>query len=197
MLWYAWHNDADVEPPPLIALQGRCLACNSNRVIQSGRCFSAISCKGRRIQSGSQAGGGCRCLDAACHWCDRVASGDTCRVCRDGTFLADGACVTSCPATQASSGVGLFKRRCADPFTCNSGRLVGQTVNYGCKCATEDNSAIAPCQTCEHRAGEHGQHCTKCNGGTVRDTVFFGGGVALGLVLPHGWHAWYPMHGCT
>ena len=34
-------------------------------------------------------------------------------------------------------------------------------VNYGCKCATEDNSAIAACQICEHRAGEHGEHCTK------------------------------------
>ena len=65
----------------------------------------------------------------------------------------------------ASSGVGQFKRRCAEPFTCQSGRIVGQDVAYGCKCATEDNSAIADCQICEHRGGEHGQHCTKCNGG--------------------------------
>ena len=66
----------------------------------------------------------------------------------------------------ASSGVGLFKRRCAEPFTCRSGRLlVEPAVNYGCKCASEDNDAIAPCHVCEHRAGEHGTHCTRCNGG--------------------------------
>ena len=74
-------------------------------------------------------------------------------------------CVESCPSSLASSGVGLFKRRCAEPFTCRSGRLVGQSVNYGCKCATDGNTAIAPCQVCEHRAGEQGTHCTRCNDG--------------------------------
>ena len=54
------------------------------------------------------------------------------------------------------------------PFTCQSGRLVVDlAVNYGCKCATEDNSAVVDCQICEHRAGEHGQHCTKCKAGKV------------------------------
>jgi len=144
---------------------GRCTSCNVNRVIQSGRCYSAISCKGRRIQSGSQAGSNCRCLDPHCHFCNRVSSGDTCRVCRDGWYLMNAECFESCPATLASSGVGQFKRRCAEPFVCQSGRLVGQSVSYGCKCATEDNSAIAQCQFCNHRAGEHGEHCTKCNGG--------------------------------
>ena len=63
--------------------------------------------------------------------------------------LIDGECQASCPPTTASSGVGLFKRRCAAPFTCQSGRLlVSPAVNYGCKCATEDNSAIAACQIC-------------------------------------------------
>ena len=88
-------------------------------------------------------------------------------MCRDGWYLMDGECYESCPATLASSGVGQFKRRCAEPFVCQSGRIVGQTVSYGCKCATEDNSAIAACQICDHRAGEHGEHCTKCNGGMV------------------------------
>ena len=135
-------------------------------MLQSGRCYSAISCKGRRIQSGSQAGTGCRCLDEHCHFCNRAAAGDTCRVCRDGFYLLDDACVETCPATLASSGIGQFKRRCAEPFTCQSSRLmVDPAVSYGCKCATEDNSAIADCQICEHRGGEHGQHCTKCNGG--------------------------------
>ena len=72
----------------------------------------------------------------------------------------------TCPSRFASSGVGQFKRRCAEPFTCRSGRLMIQpNVNYGCKCSTEDNAAIADCQICEHRAGEHGQHCQRCNGG--------------------------------
>ena len=145
---------------------GRCLSCNANKVLQSGRCYSAIACKGRRIQSGSQVGSTCRCLDDHCHYCNRHAEGDTCRVCRDGWYLLEDACVQSCPATLASSGIGQFKRRCAEPFTCQSGRLmVDPAVNYGCKCATEDNSAIADCQICEHRAGEHGEHCTKCNAG--------------------------------
>ena len=145
---------------------GRCTSCNEDRVLQGGRCYSAISCKGRRIQSGSRAGSGCRCVNEHCHFCNRVAAGDTCRVCRDGWYLLDGECVESCPSQYASSGVGSFKRRCADPFTCQSGRLmVDPTVTYGCKCATESNDAIADCQICEHRAGEHGQHCLKCNNG--------------------------------
>merc|ERR1719272_58504 len=145
---------------------GRCTSCNANRVLQGGRCYNTISCKGRRIQTGSQTGSGCRCENTHCHFCTRVASGDTCRVCRDGWYLLDGDCVESCPSQFASSGVGQFKRRCADPFTCQSARLlVSPPVNYGCKCATEDNTAIADCQICEHRAGEHGQHCLKCNAG--------------------------------
>ena len=145
---------------------GRCLSCNEDRVLQSGRCYASISCKGRRIQSGSQAGSSCRCLNERCHWCNRAAAGDTCRVCRDGWYLLGGDCVASCPVQFASAGVGQFKRRCADPFTCQSGRIiVDPPVNYGCKCANEDNTAIADCHVCEHRAGEHGQHCTKCNGG--------------------------------
>ena len=76
----------------------------------------------------------------------------------------------ACPEHLAASGVGLFKRRCAEPFTCQSGRLlVDPAVNYGCKCAVEGNGAIAACQICEHRAGEYGQHCLKCNGGMVRE----------------------------
>ena len=88
--------------------------------------------------------------------------------CRDGWYLLDGDCIESCPAQFASSGVGQFKRRCAEPFLCRSARLVvDPPVSYGCKCATQDNTAIAACQVCEHRAGEHGQHCLKCNGGKV------------------------------
>ena len=145
---------------------GRCTSCNTNKLRVSGRCVNSISCKGRRIQSGSMTGEGCQCLNSTCHFCMRTVGGDTCRVCRDGAYLLDGACVASCPSNLASSGVGQFKRRCAEPFTCQSGRLVVEpSVNYGCKCATEGNTAIADCQICEHRAGEYGQHCLKCTGG--------------------------------
>ena len=57
---------------------GRCLSCNANRVLQSGRCYASIACKGRRIQTGSQTGSNCRCLDDSCHYCNRRADGDTC-----------------------------------------------------------------------------------------------------------------------
>ena len=145
---------------------GRCTSCNSDRVLQGGRCYSSIACKGRRIQTGSQTGSSCRCLEAHCHYCNRVAAGDTCRVCRDGWYLMDGACLETCPANRASSGVNLFKRRCLEPFTCRSNRIEGQDVPYGCRCANEDNTAIASCQICEFRVGEFGQHCLRCNGGT-------------------------------
>ena len=59
---------------------GRCRSCNDNRVLQSGRCYASIACKGRRIQSGSQTGSNCRCLDENCHYCNRAAAGDTCTV---------------------------------------------------------------------------------------------------------------------
>ena len=57
---------------------GRCLSCNANRVLQSGRCYASIACKGRRIQTGSQTGSTCRCLEDNCHYCNRLADGDTC-----------------------------------------------------------------------------------------------------------------------
>ena len=237
---------------------GVCLSCNDNRLRINGRCVNSISCKGRRIQTGSMTGGNCRCIQAACHFCTRIVTGDSCRVslanaqenararvawraaqsgspdsskrvgptcgargyysmpgvgsvlqapvrstgpppsftnvlpdhpptlrccqvCRDGWYLLDGACVATCPVHLASSGVGQFKRRCAEPFTCQSGRLVGQSVNHGCKCATEGNTAIADCQICEHRAGEYGQHCLKCSGGMVGR---FGRTLAYGWVCP-------------
>lgn len=145
---------------------GRCLSCNRGRLLSGGRCFQSIACKGRRIQGGGQAGSNCRCLDDHCHYCNRaVEGGDTCRVCRDSWYLLDGRCTETCPAELASSGVGQFKRRCAEPFTCRNGRIQGQDVAFGCKCATEGNTAIASCQTCEHRAGEYGQHCLRCNNG--------------------------------
>ena len=59
-------------------LNGRCTSCNENRVIQGGRCYASIACKGRRIQSGSQTGSNCRCVDDNCHYCNRAPEGDVC-----------------------------------------------------------------------------------------------------------------------
>ena len=143
---------------------GRCLSCNENRLRVNGICVQSLSCKGRRIQSGSMTGAGCRCLDDSCHFCTRVVDGDTCRVCRDGAYLLDGSCVASCPAGMASMGIGGFKRRCLAPFECQNGRIIGSDASYGCKCAT-DEMAPSSCQHCSFRADEFGTHCTRCLGG--------------------------------
>jgi len=144
----------------------KCTSCNGDRLLVRSKCVRELSCKGRRIQTGSLVDLGCRCLNEHCHFCTRFPTSDTCRVCRDGWYLLDGDCHASCPTRLASSGIGLFKRRCAEPFTCQSARLVvDPPVNYGCKCASVDNSAIADCQICDHRAGEHGEHCRRCNAG--------------------------------
>ena len=58
---------------------GRCITCNDDRILQSGRCYASIACKGRRIQSGSQTGNNCRCVDDNCHYCNRAPDGDTCK----------------------------------------------------------------------------------------------------------------------
>jgi len=110
------------------------------------------------------AGSGCQCPDAHCHFCYRRSSGDICRVCRDGYYLLDDACIESCPTGMASMGLAQFKRRCMAPFTCDAGRIGGMDVAYGCKCATDENTAAA-CRICDFQAGQIGQHCTRCNGG--------------------------------
>ena len=86
------------------------------------------------------------------------------RVCRDGTYLLDGACVETCPTGMAMLGIGDFKRRCMAPFECQRGRIIGMDVGYGCKCANDDMTPAA-CHFCSFRANEFGQHCTRCNGG--------------------------------
>jgi len=78
---------------------------------------------------------------------------------QDGWYLMNEDCYQSCPATTSWSGVGLWGRRCLDPFTCQGGSIVGSSVTFGCKCALPDNAGIAPCHICDHRAGEIGEHC--------------------------------------
>ena len=91
------------------------------------------------------------------------------RVCRDGTYLLDGACVETCPTGMSMLGIGDFKRRCMAPFECQRGRIIGMDVGYGCKCANDDMTPAA-CQFCSFRANEFGQHCTRCLGGTFLQT---------------------------
>lgn len=126
-------------------LNGRCTSCNSNRLRVNGRCVLSLSCLGRVIQTGSMTGQGCGCIDRTCHSCTRTVTGDVCRRCRDGYYLLDDACVASCPATRASSGISLFGRRCLEPFTCRGGQVQNMDVNYGCKCAAEGNLPGASC----------------------------------------------------
>lgn len=141
----------------------KCLSCNFDRLRSNGRCFRSLSCRGRRVQGGSAGGDGCRCLDDNCHYCNRNATGDVCRVCRNGFYHLNGACVASCPVHMTSSGINTFKRRCLPPHTCQSGRILEFEFNFGCKCATENNT-LASCHICEHRAGAFGQHCLRCKG---------------------------------
>ena len=68
---------------------GRCTSCNDDRLRVNGRCVQSLSCKGRRIQSGSLAGDGCRCLNDHCHFCTRVVARDTCRVSGNGSGERD------------------------------------------------------------------------------------------------------------
>lgn len=142
---------------------GICLSCNSDRLRVAGRCVQTVACRNRIVLSGLLAGQGCRCATAHCHYCNRAVNTEVCRRCRDGWYLLNDRCHESCPTTMASSGISQWGRRCLNPFVCQSRAIVGQDVTYGCKCATEDNSAIAACHRCEHRAGEFGQHCLMCN----------------------------------
>ena len=85
--------------------------------------------------------------------------------CRDGWYLLNGECVETCPAGMTQLGISNFRRRCLAPFECQNGRIQGQDVNYGCRCATEENTPSA-CQFCSFRADEHGEYCTRCLGAT-------------------------------
>lgn len=123
---------------------------------------SSLMYRARRIQSGSQAGASCRCVDANCHYCVRTVNGDTCRVCKSSHYLLNGTCVATCPAGKTSSGTSTYRRRCEDPFTCQSGRITDRAVAFGCACPNVNNTARAPCHICLFRADEHGQHCIKC-----------------------------------
>ena len=61
--------------------------------------------QGRRIQSGSMTGEGCRCLNDHCHFCTRTVGGDTCRVVSEGPPPA-------LPHTSQRASAGISCARC-------------------------------------------------------------------------------------
>ena len=156
-----------------------CATCNDNRVLLRGRCNAQISCRASRVLSGALVNESCRCEDRNCHYCIKTAEGgevqEECRRCRNGKYLLNGGCVDTCPAAQTGLGMGQWGRRCADPFTCRGGRVGNYDadgsfsaisgVSYGCKCPAPGNRVRNGCFQCEFRAGEVGEHCTRCGGG--------------------------------
>lgn len=134
-----------------------CASCDSHRLRLKGACLLSVPCKARRVSSGRLKGQGCKCLDDRCHNCVRTRAGDTCKACRDGSYLLDGRCVDTCPDHLARHGISLFGRKCLEPFTCKSGRiydgkyepsntssLVAREVSYGCRCPAPSNTVSYP-----------------------------------------------------
>jgi len=152
-----------------------CTSCNDDRILLRGRCNVRINCRGNRILSGRLQGQSCRCTQPECYYCVREPWGDTCHRCRSGFYLLNGTCVASCPDSMANSGISLWGRRCLEPHTCRGNRI-GQLdddgaftpsgYSFGCKCPAPGNRPVNGCFQCEHRAGENGEHCTKCGGRT-------------------------------
>lgn len=159
-----------------------CTSCNDGNLLTTdlgskvgehihGNCISRITCDRRAIVSGRFDGERCTpCLDRHCFKCqishpeNEPAPSEQCFRCRDGRYLQDdGTCAETCPAGKTFVGANLFGRRCMEPFTCRSGIVLNFTDSRGCKCPNADNTRMdSNCHTCEFRAGEFGQRCTKC-----------------------------------
>lgn len=159
-----------------------CTSCNAGNLLTTdlgnkvddyihGNCISRITCDRRRIVGGRFDGERCTpCLDRHCFKCqisnpaNESQPVEKCFRCRDGRYLQDNfTCAETCPAGKTFAGANLFGRRCLDPFTCRSGRILNFTDTRGCKCPNPENTGMdSNCHTCEFRAGEFGQRCTKC-----------------------------------
>ena len=72
-----------------------CTSCNADKFLFNGRCFTKITCRARSVQSGAASGQRCRCDDRHCHYCDRTASTEVCRRCRDGWYLLNDRCTAT------------------------------------------------------------------------------------------------------
>ena len=105
---------------------GRCLACNENRLRVNGACVQSLSCKGRQIQTGSLSGQGCQCLQEHCHFCTRVVQGDTCRVSSTDARMI----MTRIPESQSPRAFSFSASTLRHPHTMSlppPGRPVGLT----------------------------------------------------------------------
>lgn len=158
-----------------------CTSCDDGKLLVSdvslmqdvGNCISRITCDKRKVVGGRWAGRSCRCRNPRCHKCvishihGEDEPSEVCYKCRDGWFLqGNQTCEPSCDTGKTLSGANLFGRRCLDPFTCQSGRILNFSSSFGCKCPKPDNSAMdANCHTCNFNSAEYGQRCTKCRNG--------------------------------
>lgn len=156
-----------------------CTSCNRDMYFYANTCNSVMHCHKRVVPSGLLAGTQCRCLNPHCHKCtisqpeDSDSPTETCFHCRDGWYLNDnGTCTEDCDAGKTKSGANLFGRRCLEPFTCRSGRILNFSASYGCKCPNAENTVMdSHCHTCDFNANEFGQQCKWC-----RNQQFLEGG---------------------
>lgn len=159
-----------------------CTSCNDGMLLTSslgnsvddhikGNCISRITCDRRVIVGGRFNSERCTpCLDRHCFKCvithPSGSPGPTeeCQRCRDGFYLsANGTCTEGCDPDKTLSGANMFGRRCMDPFTCRSNRVMNYSDSRGCKCPNSENTRMdSNCHTCDFNAGEFGQRCTKC-----------------------------------
>ena len=108
-----------------------CTSCAAGELKIGGYCLSSANCKGGKFLFGKRGSKSvwqvkdrsCGCPDRNCHRCSRTATGSVCLVCKNGSYLSDGACVAQCPGHTTALGTGDFQRRCLEPFTCKRGGI--------------------------------------------------------------------------
>lgn len=141
-----------------------CTSCNEGRVRFRGRCLQSYACRAFKVVFGPLIGESCAC-DSHCHYCVVTSEGQRCNRCRDGWYLLNNTCVESCPADMTSSGISLWGRRCLQPFSCRGRAITTFDATFGCECPAPGNGFNGNCHICDFRAGEYGQHCTRCKNG--------------------------------
>lgn len=154
-----------------------CTRCKNSKYFLAGRCVEAsecptglvpagassygrlctapFTCKNGKALDGSEEGKKCTCDTANCHTCVWSESGSKCTRCKSKTYLHDGACVDSCPASLTGFGAGSSGRYCADgPVACRSKK---DPQGVKCKCNDSKN-----CKHCEFVPGKARSVCTQC-----------------------------------
>lgn len=141
----------------------KCTSCNTGKKLLShGTCQLSVACQKSAILFGPLATKSCECTKRNCHACVLFPTGETCKTCKNNWYLQNEECVkgSQCESKYTLDGIKAFGRRCVDPYTCKNNKVVGNQAR-GCTCPAEDLSKT-DCISCEHRAGEVGQHCLKC-----------------------------------